>query len=436
MRSKEQTPLKKTRQKEICKVCKAEKVLLLHLAKSPKCREQYLDFEELKKEKARKYEKAYQQAYQPAYHKTYQQENNESIKRRKKLYYQANSAQILMKQRIYILDNRQAYLKRHRKYNQRRKSSKTAEDRIQNFKRDIQGGLNYVCESCYRILFKRSVKILSCEQTKDLIAKCGRNFLKPLMPKVDLSAKNPLIILCHNCHFKIKSGKVPNTNITNNLWLDEVPEELKVTDLEQQLFSKNILFMKIKPMPKHQNVKIVDKVINVPLHDIDITKTITSLPRTLDSAYLVNVEFKRKLDMKTPHMESFIRASAPLNAVKKLIELGNPFYIDVKVDENYLEEKMEIDEKEDENIQAIENEASDDDDDENDRGGFGSNAKTLKNADTCLVPNHLESEVVVAGEDTEVARSIEIAPGNDINCNELSVNYKILHFWSISSQTL
>ena len=64
MSSSEPQPPKKTRQKEKCKVCKAEKVLLLHLAKSPKCREQYMDFEELKKEKARKYQKAYQQTHQ------------------------------------------------------------------------------------------------------------------------------------------------------------------------------------------------------------------------------------------------------------------------------------------------------------------------------------------------------------------------------------
>ena len=166
-------------------------------------------------------------------------------------------------------------------------------------------------------------------------------------------------------------------------------------------------------MPKHQTVKIVDRVINVPLHDIDITNTITSLPRTMDSAYIVNVEFKRKLDMKEPHIESTIRASAPLNAVKKLIELGNPFYIDVKVDENYLDQNMETDEKEPETIEELENEESDDDEDE--RSGFGTNAKTLTNADTCLVPNHLESEVIVAGEDTDVARNIEIAPGNNIN---------------------
>ena len=52
-------------------------------------------------------------------------------------------------------------------------------------------------------------------------------------------------------------------------------------------------------------------------------------------------------------------------------------------------------------------------DDECDRGGFGINAKTLTNADTCLVPENLESEVVVAGDEDEPHSSncIKLAPG-------------------------
>ena len=396
---------KKTRQKEKCKVCKKEKVLLLHLAKAKKCREQYLDFEELKKEKSRQYQKTYQKAYQKSYYDV----NAEGLKERKKQHYKANSAQILIRQRKHILDNRQAYLERKRKSNQRKKTSSCPEDRIRHFKQDIQGGLNYVCESCHRLFFRRSVKILTDKQTSDLIEKCGKQFLESLMSNVNMSAENPLVIFCHNCYSKIKAKRVPNINVSNDLWLDEIPEELKVSDLEQQLFSKTILFMKIKPMPKLQNVKIVERVINVPLHDVDISKTITSLPRSPDSAYLVNVKFKRKLDMNNTEKEAMIRASAPLNAVKKLQELGNPFYMDVKVDENYIDDEMDTDETA---TETLEDNHEVSDDEENDRSGFGTNAKTLTHADTCLVPNHLESEVVVAGEDTEAAKSIKIAPGN------------------------
>ena len=396
---------KKTRQKEKCKVCKQDKVLLLHLAKAKKCREQYLDFEEMKKEKAKQYQKAY--------YKEYREVDAENQKERWKLYYKANSARIKIHKRKYVLDNRQAYLERKRRHNQRKKILRTPEDRIRQFKLDIQGGLNYVCESCYRLFFKRSVKILTDMQTTELFEKCGKSFLKSILPMVDFKPKVPLIVLCHNCYSKIKANRVPNINVTNDLWLEDVPEELIVTDLEQQLFSKIILFMKVKPMPKHQNVKIIDRVINVPLHDIDITKTLTILPRSPDSSYIIDVELKRKLDMKGKHVRKYMRATAPLNAVKKLIELGNPFYNDVKVDEYYLDNEMDTDQAESLQEGIVEQENTTFDDEEDERLGFGTNAKTLTNADTCLVPNHLESEVVVAGEKSDAASKIDIAPGNE-----------------------
>ena len=63
--------------------------------------------------------------------------------------------------------------------------------------------------------------------------------------------------------------------------------------------------------------------------------------------------------------------------------------------------------------EVINAEVSDDSSDEIEvhRGGFGTNTKTLTDADTCLVPIHLESDVVVAGDNTDAAKSIELAPG-------------------------
>ena len=131
------------------------------------------------------------------------------------------------------------------------------------------------------------------------------------------------------------------------------------------------------------------------------------LPRLPDNASVVDVQFKRKLDMKNTHKHSYIRASAPLNAVKKLKELGNPFYTDVQTDENYLDKIIETDNPQDEENDDLEEPS----DEECHRGGFGINAKTLTDADTCLVPENLESEVVTAGDQPPSSDSIKLAPG-------------------------
>ena len=66
--------------------------------------------------------------------------------------------------------------------------------------------------------------------------------------------------------------------------------------------------------------KIVDKVINVPIYDADIENTITSLPRMPSEASIVEVELKRKIEMKNTHAHAYIRPVATINAAKKLKE--------------------------------------------------------------------------------------------------------------------
>ena len=50
-------------------------------------------------------------------------------------------------------------------------------------------------------------------------------------------------------HLNIKKGKIPKIHFTNGLKLDKVPEELELTDLEQQLIARSLLFMKVKKLP-------------------------------------------------------------------------------------------------------------------------------------------------------------------------------------------
>ena len=394
---KEKKP-KVDRPKEKCKACGKVRVLLAHLSRTPKCREQYPELETLKKQ-AKK-------ARDHIYHK----EHSEQVRAAKRQNYQKNRVKICLIRKAYGMKNRQALREKQKKRDHARKFSKTSDDRIKQFKRSIQGGLNYDCESCDRQFFRGSVRILSEKQATELKAKCGLSFLKTVLPNINFRIKFPLVVLCHNCYSKIKSKKCPSINVSNGFSLDDVPEELKLTDLEQQLIAKVLLFMKVLPMTKKSKVpKIIDRVINVPLHDEDISKTISSLPRSLDDAAVVDVMFKRKLDLKNPHNHEFIKRSTLIKALKKLKELKNPFYVDVIIDETSLNTEVDAEMSEVNNAEVSEEDSSDES--EVHRGGFGTNTKTLTDADTCLVPIHLESDVVVAGDNTDAAKSIELAPG-------------------------
>ena len=81
----------------------------------------------------------------------------------------------------------------------------------------------------------------------------------------------------------------------------------------------------------------VDRVINVPVECDDIAVTLQKLPRHPDDAKIVAVELKRRLKYQSSHLAEYIRPKAVVNAVKTLKKLGNPFYKDIKVDEDFLQ---------------------------------------------------------------------------------------------------
>ena len=95
-------------------------------------------------------------------------------------------------------------------------------------------------------------------------------------------------------------NKVPGISVTNSLYLDPDPMTW-LSDLEQQLIALNLLFMKIKKLPRSRMKAVIDRVISVPLEANDITKTVKQLPRNPNEAYIIAVRLKRKLELKGAH---------------------------------------------------------------------------------------------------------------------------------------
>lgn len=345
---------KVVKKKESCRGCKKEFVQILnHLRQRPSCKANYPNYDELKQLANDTTRTNMKEKQKIKYH-----QNKEA----KQMYYLANRDKILAQQRNYKLQNRAARKEKEAERKIRKKAAKTAADRINQFRQQIHLGLNYYCNSCNRQLFRRSVLILQPDQWNRMKEKCGINFLKTVLHEVPMHQEHPLIVLCHNCNKIILSKKIPNINVSNELLLDEVPPELAIMwDLEQQLIVPEILFMKIFEMRKSGMPKLVNKVINVPLHESDIISTLSKLPRMPDDSALLNVIFKRKKDMKNTVMQSYIRPNVPYRALEKLKELGNPFFEKIDINKNFLEDFSKLCETED-NVQ--EDDDGDNSDDE------------------------------------------------------------------------
>ena len=110
-----------------------------------------------------------------------------------------------------------------------------------------------------------------------------------------------------------------------------VPDCLKnLSNLEKQLIVKNLIFIKIRQLPKTRMDAMNDRVINVPIDDDNIAKRVTSLPRTEENSGMVNIGIKRKLNMKNYHKHGLINPDRVFKACQYLIK-HHPDYKNIKL---------------------------------------------------------------------------------------------------------
>ena len=404
---------------EICKACGKPwppNIIMRHISKAKKCKEFYGDeFETLKREKALEKKKTFRIKNKQKI-ADYRKINAESIKAKKREYYEANAEEIKAKQTRYDTENKTSISSKKRERIAKSKANLTVNDRFVMFKQEIQDGPSFVCMSCQRALFKRGVSILDDQKINELDDKVYDFIWTDIL--IEMPEKGELIF-CHSCLAKIRKMKRPKTHISNGLWLDEIPPELKLTELEQQLISKSIVFMKIKKLPRSRMNAIIDRVINIPVEDEDIVKTVTSLPRPPDEAMVIGVKLKRKMEMKNGHLEAFIRPHALFAALRKLKALGNKHYINIEINHNFMEKPKAV--NKDDHADS-DSECSDDEDgfDNDDILDAVRKGQSYQDSNTCLVPINPEEDIVENDQNSvlykklrESGRSFPIAPGEN-----------------------
>ena len=256
------------------------------------------------------------------------------------------------------------------------------------------------------------------------------------------------LVLCHNCLKIISKKEFPSINVKNGLTLEEIPEELKLEDLEQQLIARNLLFIKVKRL-RHGMRAFKDAIINVPLEDEDVGKNMTNLlPRHPDDAHLVCVQLKRKVEYNNSHLAGFIRPNIVLKALQTLKDRGNKYYQHVIINENFMEKEegspegqtddhvedvdiattdSQILEKERDEAWELEEKMAEeqrqannvsDSEDEDDTSLKSVKKQQTKQVNTFLMPEDLANQVIVNNGPSKITKdlgeekqSITIAPG-------------------------
>ena len=193
---------------------------------------------------------------------------------------------------------------------------------LNEFHRVMCLGLTFECICCERILFENSGTLLS---------EVAFSKLDPLVVANSINPTNLTLskFLCHSCCQSLRKNEMPKLSALNNLMVEIIPEQLKLSDFEMQLIAKDLLFTKIFSLPKCRMPAIKDKVINVPLTHSDIRRTTTLLPRNLDESLLVNVQLKRIKDYKNAHSQALVCPDILIQALEYQKSNGNPFYSDI-----------------------------------------------------------------------------------------------------------
>ncbi len=186
------------------------------------------------------------------------------------------------------------------------------------------------CTVCHRARFKEQVKL--CHRNKypqtHLVLQCftGKYVHKCSTGCNDTSVyhdKKKKEWICFTCHRHLLKGNMPPQAAVNNLWLDDMPEELKILNaLEMHLVSIVQPFMKIVPLPRGSQKGIRGQMVCVPAN---LQRTADSLPWTLNTNNLIRVKLKRKQEYKGHHLYMVVSQKRVMAALKKLMEI-NPAY--------------------------------------------------------------------------------------------------------------
>lgn len=302
---------------------------------------------------------------------------------------------------------KEEYLKKQRR------DQKLSKWRIHNFRKSCKFGPIFTCVCCHGDLFYRSVRTFKKSSKLEKKLKKNGTFRKYLasihgilddslslkkawkkakkMRQIDESLKVfGKYHLCWSCSKHLEKGKMPPICFKNSLNYEDIPDELKLYDIEKQLIVKSLIFIKVRELPKTRMNSINDRVVNVPIEDDDIIREVTSLPRTEKNSGLVTVRLKRKLAMKTYHKKGYIR---PEKIYAALVYLKNnhPEYNNIKISDcdEWLQQFCENSSSNDGN--------SDDSDDENSK--FSNEHSSENDSNPLLDENPFTSVTCLLPED-------------------------------------
>ena len=206
---------------------------------------------------------------------------------------------------------------------------------ISAFRKECSLGPIFPCICCIRELPQRGVRPVSMKTYDHLFSKNLDKYVR----FDDKLKVNGIHHLCVNCCRLLLLSEMPAISHYNGLGFTNPPE--KLTMLENQLLALNLIFLKIRKLPKTRMHANNDRLINVPIPDDDFIKSISQLPRSTHESGLISVRLKRQMHQKSIYREEMVRPKVIfkyLNYLKK----HHPSYKDIEIkSHNFVDQEIE-----------------------------------------------------------------------------------------------
>ena len=185
------------------------------------------------------------------------------------------------------------------------------ERQIERFRLECIGPI-FTCICCMRDLFRRSTAELKADVEHVILTKNQMNkYLnfdeslknndeyeglckKDRKTKVNKKVREGYS-LCKTCISYLKNKKMPPMCFENSLQPFVIPECLQnLSDIEKQLIVKNLIFIKIRHLPKTRMQAINDRVINIPIKGAydGLFQIITSVSPRPPPSRLIRIKVK------------------------------------------------------------------------------------------------------------------------------------------------
>lgn len=119
-----------------------------------------------------------------------------------------------------------------------------------------------------------------------------------------------------NCVGAILLGQIPACLIANGLKFPELPDELKLAQLEERLVAPRLTFMQIREMPRGGLLSLKGNVVNVLAN---VNTTVKTLSRMQCDEDTILLKFKRKLAYNYHMAFEKIRPNKVFDAAKWLV---------------------------------------------------------------------------------------------------------------------